>query len=72
MTSIEILAGRCDGYKVEVSPGQRVSRVFSEWFSRPADERFLSLPELFESVRSRAECSRTRTVESYLANRAGY
>lgn len=67
MTSMEILGGRRDvsgGYKVDVSRGQRVSRVSSEWFSRPADERFLSLSELFASVRSRAERSRTRTLES--------
>ena len=67
MTSMEILGGRryvSGGYKVDVSRGQRVSRVSSEWFSRPADERFLSLSELFASVRSRAEHSRTRTVES--------
>ena len=36
----------------------------SEWFSRPADERYLSLDELFTSVRGRAERSRTRIVES--------
>ena len=67
MTSMEILGGRRDvsgGYKVDVGRGQRVSRVSSEWFSRPADERFLSLSELFASVRSRAERSRTRTLES--------
>jgi hypothetical protein len=28
-----------DGYKVDVSRGQRIGRVSSEWFSRPADER---------------------------------
>ena len=39
-----------DGYKVDVSRGERVGRVSSEWFSRPADERFLSLTELFASV----------------------
>ncbi len=66
MTSMEILGGRDinGGYKVDVSRGERVSRVSSEWFSRPADERFLSLSELFASVRSRAESSRTRTVET--------
>lgn len=52
------------GYKVDVSRGERVGRVSSEWFSRPADERFLSLDDLFATVRSRAERSRTRTVES--------
>ena len=65
--TMEILLGRRDvsgGYKVDASRGQRVSRVSSEWFSRPADERFLSLSELFASVRGRAERSRTQTVES--------
>ena len=52
------------GYKVDVTRGERVGRVSSEWFSRPADERFLSLTELFASVSGRAERSRTRTVES--------
>jgi len=32
-----------DSYKVDVSRGQRIGRVSSEWFSRPADERYLSL-----------------------------
>ena len=36
----------------------------SEWFSRPADERYLSLSDLFAAVRGRTERSRTRTVES--------
>ena len=64
---MEILDGRRDisgGYKVDASRGQRVSRVSSEWFSRPADEQFSSLSELFASVRGRAERSRTQTVES--------
>jgi hypothetical protein len=52
------------GYKVDVSRGQRIGRVSSEWFSRPTDERYLSLSELFGAVRGRAERSRTRTVES--------
>ena len=34
------------GYKVDVSRGQRIGRVSSEWFSRPDDERFLSLGDL--------------------------
>src|SRR5690606_30611737 len=52
------------GYKVDVSRGERVGRVSSEWFNRPDDERFLSLDDLFASVKGRAERSRTRTVES--------
>jgi hypothetical protein len=30
-------------YKVDISRGDRIGRVSSEWFSRPDDERFLSL-----------------------------
>ncbi len=52
------------GYKVDVSRGGHDGRVSSEWFSRPDDERFLSLSELYASVKGRAERSRTRTVES--------
>jgi hypothetical protein len=52
------------GYKVDVSRGANVDRVSSEWFSRPDDERYLSLDDLFASVKDRAERSRTRTVES--------
>jgi hypothetical protein len=52
------------GYRVDVSRGERVGRVSSEWFTRPDDERFLSLDDLFASVKGRAERSRTRTVES--------
>ncbi|KAF0124392.1 MAG: hypothetical protein FD148_2482 [Methylocystaceae bacterium] len=33
-------------------------------FSRPADERYLSLSELFAAVHGRTEHSRTRTVDS--------
>jgi hypothetical protein len=54
------------GYKVDVSRGSRVGWVSSEWFSRPDDERFLSLNELAASVRGRSERSRTRVVETVL------
>ncbi|KAB1089226.1 DUF932 domain-containing protein [Neorhizobium galegae] len=54
------------GYKVDVCRGERIGRVSSEWFSRPADERYLSLSELSRSVRDRADRSRTRVVESAL------
>lgn len=67
MTEVEILGpgpARGGGYKVDVSKGERIGRVSSEWFSRPDDERFLSLDELMASVRGRAECSATRTVDS--------
>ena len=67
MTNVQILdAGRDGngGYKVDIGRGQRIGRVSSEWFNRPADERYLSLSDLMASVRGRAERSRTRTVES--------
>jgi hypothetical protein len=67
MNNVEILDARrvsSGGYKVDVSRGARIGRVSSEWFSRPEDERFLSLSDLFGSVKTRAERSRTRTVES--------
>jgi hypothetical protein len=54
------------GFKVDVSRGQRVGRVSSEWFSRPNDERYLSLSELYGAVRSRADRASARTVESRL------
>ena len=52
------------GFKVDLSRGERVSRVSSEWFSRPEDERFLSLPDLYAAVRARSERATARTVES--------
>ncbi|MGN8120076.1 DUF932 domain-containing protein [Labrys sp. 22185] len=67
--TIEVLDSRRDasgGYKVDVSRGERIGRVSSEWFSRPGDERYLSLSELGLAVRQRAERSRTRVVESAL------
>ncbi len=67
MTNGEILDTARDhsgGYKVDVNRGERVGRVSSEWFSRPADERYLSLSELFSAVHGRTERSQTRTVES--------
>ncbi|MCC8959212.1 DUF932 domain-containing protein [Bradyrhizobium sp. Pear77] len=54
------------GYRVDVSRGERVGRVSSEWFSRPADERYLSLNELARTVHDRASRSRTRVVECAL------
>ncbi|WP_353646753.1 DUF932 domain-containing protein [Mesorhizobium sp. WSM2239] len=67
MTEMEIQApmrSARTGYKVDVRRGQRIGRVSSEWFNRPADERFLSLAELQNSVKTRSERSRTRILES--------
>src|SRR6266404_1857233 len=52
------------GFRVAVSRGERIGRVSSEWFSRPDDERYLSLTDLYEAVRRRADRAQTRTVES--------
>ena len=52
------------GYKVDISRGQRIGRVSSEWFSRPDDERFLSLSSLHAAVKSRAERATARTIET--------
>ncbi|AUN32755.1 DUF932 domain-containing protein [Niveispirillum cyanobacteriorum] len=67
MTQVEILDNPRDaarGYRVDANRGQRNSRVSSEWFSRPDDERFLSLSGLYTSVKTRTDRSRTRTLTS--------
>ncbi len=66
MTAMKIMDGRPEsgGYKVDVSRGGHNGRVSSEWFSRPDDEKYLSLSDLYASVKGRADQSRTRTVES--------
>ncbi len=51
-------------FKVDISRGERIGRVSSEWFSRPDDERYLSLSVLHNTVRSRAERATARTVET--------
>ena len=52
------------GFKADVSRGERIDRVSSEWFSRPDDERYLSLSELHAAVRGRSNRAAARTVES--------
>ena len=51
-------------FRVDVSRGRNDGRVSSEWFSRPDDERFLSLSDLYDRVRSRADRAKTTVVES--------
>ena len=48
------------GFRVDVSRGERIGRVSSEWFSRPDDERYLSLTDLHDAVRRRAERAQPR------------
>ncbi len=55
---------RPTGYKVDISRGQRIGRVSSEWSSRPDDDRYLSLSTLYAAVKARAEHATTRTVET--------
>ncbi len=52
------------GFKVDISRGERIGRVSSEWFSRPDDERYLSLSDLHRAVSARTDRARVRTVES--------
>ena len=46
LSTVDAARNESAGYKVDVSRGERIGRVSSEWFSRPADERYLSLSEL--------------------------
>jgi hypothetical protein len=66
MTQFPILDAGCkpSGFKVDTNRGKRIGGVSSEWFSRPADERYLSQLDLFTSVRERTARSQTRTVET--------
>jgi hypothetical protein len=64
MTSTSTVPNNASGFRVDISRGERIGRVSSEWFSRPDDERYLSLTELHNAVRGRAERAQTRTVES--------
>lgn len=64
LNTLDASRGEAGGYKVDLNGGERIGRVSSEWFSRPADERYLSLSELFGAVRGRSERSRSRTAES--------
>ena len=52
------------GYNVDISRGQRLGRVSSEWFSRPDDERYLSLSALYAAVCARADRATARTIET--------
>ncbi|WP_297323590.1 DUF932 domain-containing protein [uncultured Bartonella sp.] len=68
MNHIEITSSQTNthknGYRVDVRRGDNNSRVSSEWFSRPDDKRFLSLDDLYASVRARANSSETRVLNS--------
>ena len=59
-----VAPARAGGWKVDVSRGERNGRVSSEWFNRPDDERYLSLDDLWASVKGRSERSRSRVVQT--------
>jgi len=55
MIQVEILDAardRAGSHKVDVSRGDGIGRVSSEWFPRLADERDLSLSDQFAAVRA--------------------
>jgi hypothetical protein len=52
------------GFRVDLSRGERIGHVSSEWFSRSDDERYLSLTELYDAVKVRADRAKARAVES--------
>jgi hypothetical protein len=64
LTQSHAAATNAAGYKVDISRGQHIGRVSSEWFSRPDDERYLSLTELHAAVKARADRAAARTVET--------
>ncbi|WP_026172846.1 hypothetical protein [Asticcacaulis benevestitus] len=51
-------------FAVDISRGTLNSRVSSEWWNRPDDERFLNLDDLYRSVKARADSTTVRTVRS--------
>lgn len=51
-------------FKVDISRGGHNGAVSSQWFSRPDDQRFLNLNDLYETTRKRAEGAHVRTVRS--------
>lgn len=60
MTQVEVLneaRARTGGFKMDVSRGKRNWRVSWEWLLRPADERYLSLSDLYVAVHGRIERS---------------
>jgi len=50
-------------FKVDPHKGQRISTVSSQWFSRPDDEKFLSLADLETSVLARSSNAKQTIVD---------
>lgn len=51
-------------YRVDAMRGERVTRVSSQWWNRPADQRFTSLPALYAATRDAADNSTATTYTS--------
>jgi hypothetical protein len=51
-------------FKVDISRGGHNGAVSSQWFSRPDDQRFLGLDDLYVACRKRADSAHVRTVPS--------
>lgn len=49
-------------HQIDVSKGQRIGTVSDQWASRPDDQKFLSLGDLWEQVNAWAEASNTITL----------
>lgn len=60
-------------FKIDAMKGSRDGRVSSQWFSRPDDQRYTSLNDLFQATYSRAQAAVQRVVDvnsiRVLANR---
>jgi hypothetical protein len=50
----EITAVKGDTFKVDPHKGKLIGKVSSQWFTRPDDQKFLSLTDLEESVSTRS------------------
>jgi hypothetical protein len=63
-TNVTTADGTVGVRKIDVSRGSLDGSVSSQWFSRPDDQRFLSLTDLKEFLQDRRERSRVATVET--------
>ncbi|WP_298325462.1 DUF932 domain-containing protein [Asticcacaulis sp.] len=64
MNDTPISAPVTEAFKVNPYRGTVNSRVSGQWFSRPDDQRFLSLDDLFAHTRQRRDTAHVRTVAS--------
>ena len=53
-----------EAYKVSTSKGERRGELSSQWFSRPDDQRYTSLEEMYKETKDRSERSRVATIDA--------